>query len=72
MLLKRGPILVEGTEERELLLFTHGFVLSRITFETLVDVLKKRKPGRNRSSLSPFAAIDSDNSGSECHLPCGT
>lgn len=39
MLLKRGPTLFDGTEERELLLFTHGFVLSKIEFNNLVNLL---------------------------------
>ncbi|KAL9183458.1 hypothetical protein ACHAXT_004314 [Thalassiosira profunda] len=39
VLLKRGPILFDGVEERELLLFTHGFLLSRIEFDTLLNIL---------------------------------
>mmetsp|Transcript_50356 Transcript_50356/g.107241 ORF Transcript_50356/g.107241 Transcript_50356/m.107241 type:complete len:616 (+) Transcript_50356:155-2002(+) len=75
VLLKRGPILFDGTDERELLLFTHGFVLSRIEFDTLLNILFTIN-SENPQYLGPeelrdqFNAIDSDQSGAldRCEL----
>ena len=37
VLMKRGPTLLDGIDERELFLFTHGFLLSRIEFDSLMN-----------------------------------
>jgi len=68
VLLKRGPVLVDG-EERELMLFTNGFVLSRVELDTLLDVLLDPDSGKMQQ-LTPedicerFSDIDTDHSGS--------
>lgn len=69
VLLKRGPILIDGAEERELLLFTHGFLLSRITFDTLMDILTSKRKGKALHEAS-FNSIDADGSGNidRCEL----
>lgn len=75
VLLKRGPVLLEGFTERELLLFTHGFVLSRMEGDTLLNILFTIN-SENPEYLSSkqledrFYAIDSDRSGSldRCEL----
>lgn len=66
--MKRGPILLDGIDERELLLFTHGFVLSRIEFDSLMHLLFAMKNGDPNQFTSAqlrkrFDDIDSDNSG---------
>ena len=39
VLLKRGPVLVGGEDERELIMLTNGFVLARVEMDALVDLL---------------------------------
>ena len=39
VLLKRGPVLVSGEDERELIMLTNGFVLARVEMDALVDLL---------------------------------
>ena len=51
VLLKRGPVLVGG-EERELSLFSGGFVLSRVEWNPLVDLLLDASSGKLRRSTS--------------------
>ena len=68
MLLKRGPILFDGTEERELLMFTHGCLLSRMEFDTLLNVLftinSENPEFLDQEELRKrFNAIDTDGSG---------
>ena len=68
VLMKRGPILLDGIDERELLLFTHGFLLSRIEFDSLMSLLFALKNGDPEQFTSAqlkkrFDAIDSDQSG---------
>ena len=69
VLLKRGPVLFDGIEERELLLFTHGFLFSRIEFDSLVHALlsiNEQNPTLSHKELrEKFNTIDSDNSGGE-------
>eukprot|EP00585_Thalassiosira_rotula_P008715 CAMPEP_0196136728 /NCGR_PEP_ID=MMETSP0910-20130528/4940_1 /TAXON_ID=49265 /ORGANISM="Thalassiosira rotula, Strain GSO102" /LENGTH=614 /DNA_ID=CAMNT_0041397063 /DNA_START=35 /DNA_END=1879 /DNA_ORIENTATION=+ len=75
VLLKRGPILSEGEEERELMLLTHGFVMSRIEFDSLLSILFMIN-SENPQYLRPaklrerFDDIDTDQSGSidRCEL----
>ena len=65
MLLKRGPILVDG-EERELMLFTNGFVMSRVELDTLVNLLMDASSGSGMSNeeiCERFSVIDTDQSG---------
>jgi len=73
VLLKRGPVLVDG-EERELMLFTNGFIISRVELDTLVNLLLDASSGRTtshrRNSMltgdeitERFSDIDTDNSG---------
>lgn len=69
VLLKRGPILSDGAEERELLLFTHSFLLSRIEFDTLLNIMvtiNSENPQylNSKQLRERFNAIDSDQSGS--------
>lgn len=66
--MKRGPILLDGIDERELLLFTHGFLLSRIEFDALMHLLFAMKKGDPEQFTSAqlkkrFDDIDSDHSG---------
>jgi len=68
VLMKRGPILLDGIDERELLLFTLGFLLSRIEFDSLMSLLFAMKNGDpaqfTRAQLKKrFDSIDSDHSG---------
>lgn len=67
VLMKRGPILLDGIDERELLLFSHGFLVSRIEFDSLMTLLlaKNGNPAQfTRAQLQKrFDAIDSDHSG---------
>lgn len=77
VLLKRGPILFDGVDERELLLFTHGFLLSRMECDALLNLLFTIN-SENPEYLSSaqlkdrFRAIDSDGSGGKqcCTLLC--
>lgn len=39
VLLKRGPVLFNGGDEREMLIFTHGFLLSRVKFDAPFHIL---------------------------------
>mmetsp|Transcript_20959 Transcript_20959/g.44040 ORF Transcript_20959/g.44040 Transcript_20959/m.44040 type:complete len:646 (-) Transcript_20959:824-2761(-) len=68
VLLKRGPILYDGTEECELMLFTHGLLFSKVEFDALVNTLlsvNERNPALTRKELRvKFNAIDTDGSGS--------
>jgi len=71
VLLKRGPVLVDG-EERELMLFTNGFVLSRVELDALVDLLLDASSGSGgaRGVTSEeiherFSDLDTDGSGCE-------
>lgn len=67
VLLKRGPILLDGVEERELLLFTHAFLLSRVELDSLLDTLftiNSRNPHLSPEHLRErFNEIDTDRSG---------
>ena len=70
VLLKRGPILFDGAEERELFLFTHGVVLSRIEFDSYVNLLFDMSSAKWESKKSMdeemqkrFDALDSDCTG---------
>ncbi|KAL7499451.1 hypothetical protein ACHAWT_006986 [Skeletonema menzelii] len=68
VLMKRGPILLDGIDERELFLFTHGFLLSRIEFDSLMNLLLTMKSGNPEQFTSAelkkrFDDIDSDHSG---------
>ena len=66
--MKRGPVLLDGIDERELLLFSHGFLLSRIEFDSLMNLLLTIKSGNPEHFTSAqlkkrFNDIDSDHSG---------
>ena len=69
VLLKRGPIiLLNGEEERELLLFTHGLLLSRLELDSLINILftlNSENPDLlNSNQLKErFDAVDADGSG---------
>ncbi len=68
VLMKRGPTLLDGIDERELFLFTHGFLLSRIEFDSLMNLLLALESGNPRQFTSAqlkkrFDEIDSDRSG---------
>ena len=68
--MKRGPILASG-EERELMLFTHGFVLANVELDTLIDMMldTNKNSRQNSTSLADrFMEIDADGSGSEFAL----
>lgn len=70
VLLKRGPILLDGVDEREILLFTHGFLLHKLEFDTLLNILftinSENPQYLNSKQLEDrFNAIDSDRSGCE-------
>lgn len=82
VLLKRGPVLVDG-EEREMMLFTNGLVVSRIELDALVDLLMDASSGQSRASKTSlrqrrrasddelcerFSELDTDRSGCECCL----
>ena len=72
VLLKRGPVLACG-EERELLLFSGGFVLSRVELDTLVNLLLDASSGRMKHLTSEelcerFSDIDTDGSGCEYEM----
>ena len=68
VLLKRAPILFDGVDEREMLLFTHSFLLSRMEFDSLLNLLFTIN-SKNPECLNPkqlrerFDAIDTDKSG---------
>ncbi len=66
--MKRGPTLLDGIDERELFLFTHGFLLSRIEFDSLMNLLLTTKSANPDNFTSAqlkkrFDDIDSDHSG---------
>eukprot|EP00804_Cyclotella_cryptica_P001785 CCRYP_018588-RB/>CCRYP_018588-RB protein AED:0.29 eAED:0.29 QI:100/1/1/1/0.8/0.66/6/1051/628 len=70
VLLKRGPTFLDAADERELLLFTHGFVLSRIEFDNFLNLLFDMNAVKFVSQehtaeemQKRFEAIDSDGSG---------
>ena len=71
VLLKRGPILFNGADEMELLLFTHGIVFSRIQFDSLMSLLLAMNTEKKAVNLTAkqlqkrFDSIDSDGSGGE-------
>ena len=66
-------------EERELMLFTNGFIISRVELDTLVNLLLDASSGRTtshrRNSMltddeiaERFSDIDTDNSGGKYFL----
>ena len=68
ILLKRGPILLNGGKEREMLLFTHGFLLSRIELGTALNILfainsKHPQYSNSRKLKDQFNTITSDKNG---------
>jgi len=68
VLLKRGPVLLGG-EERELMLFTNGFLFSRVELDTLLNLLlnvnSEGAEDLTSEQLSQrFCDIDVDRSGS--------
>ena len=68
VLLKRGPILLNGEEERELLIFTHGLLTSRLEFDSLINILftiNSENPELLDSEQlrERFNAVDADGSG---------
>ena len=63
VLLKRGPTLSNGTDERELLLFTHAFVLSRIGLDALMEIMFTLNSEDPTQLTNRFDEIDSDQSG---------
>ena len=71
VLLKRGPVLAGG-EERELMLFTNGFVLSNVELDTLIKMIMDSSSGRTENPenlTSRFSDLDTDGSGCElCEL----
>ena len=73
VLLKRGPTLLDGAEERELLLFTHGIVISRIEFDNLVNLLFDMNSFASKADgeeelQKRFDSIDSDCTGGKSVL----
>ena len=68
VLLKRAPVLFDGVDEREMLLFTHSFLFSRMEFDSLLNLLFTIN-SKNPECLNPkqlrdrFDAIDTDKSG---------
>jgi hypothetical protein len=68
VLLKRGPILFDAGHERELMLFTHHFLLSRTELSSLLYTLfainSENPEYLNLRQLEDrFNAIDTDGSG---------
>lgn len=68
VLLKRGPVLLGG-EERELMVFTNGFLLARVELDKLVNLLLDVNPKGAEDLASDqwterFRDIDTDYSGS--------
>ena len=67
VLMKRGPILLDGIDERELFLFSHGFLLSRIEFDALMNLLfhinEKPEQFDSLKLKERFDEIDTDKSG---------
>eukprot|EP00581_Thalassiosira_minuscula_P006568 CAMPEP_0183742150 /NCGR_PEP_ID=MMETSP0737-20130205/64047_1 /TAXON_ID=385413 /ORGANISM="Thalassiosira miniscula, Strain CCMP1093" /LENGTH=390 /DNA_ID=CAMNT_0025977685 /DNA_START=266 /DNA_END=1435 /DNA_ORIENTATION=- len=68
VLLKRGPVLLNG-EERELMLFTNGFLFSRVELNELANLLVNDDRGGSAGVTHEhlrerFSDIDVDNSGS--------
>eukprot|EP00578_Thalassiosira_sp_NH16_P013609 CAMPEP_0181113522 /NCGR_PEP_ID=MMETSP1071-20121207/20392_1 /TAXON_ID=35127 /ORGANISM="Thalassiosira sp., Strain NH16" /LENGTH=516 /DNA_ID=CAMNT_0023197565 /DNA_START=216 /DNA_END=1763 /DNA_ORIENTATION=- len=75
VLLKRGPILLDGTNEKEMMLFTHGFMLSNMEFSSLLNIIftiNSENPHylNSQKLRERFDAIDTDGSGSldRCEL----
>ena len=73
VLLKRGPILFDGVNERELLLFTQGFLFSRIEFDSLLNIMfmiNSENPQYlgSRELKARFNSIDSDESGCKLRI----
>ena len=80
VLLKRGPVLVGGEDERELIMMTYGFVLARVEMDALVDLLLDKAPSGDADEdvgeeealaaeeklRERFNAIDTDHSGCKC------
>ena len=67
VLLKRGPVLLGG-EERELMIFTNGFLFSRVELNKLVNLLLDVDPEGAEDHISEqlsqrFHDIDIDRSG---------
>ncbi len=73
VLLKRGTVLL-GREERELMLFTNGFVVSRVELDVLVNLLLNASSSGRMEKLAPeriteqFSAINTDGGGCEYPL----
>lgn len=68
VLLKRGPILINGVDERELLVFTHGLLTSRLEFDSLINILftiNSENPELldSKQLREKFDAVDADGSG---------
>ena len=65
VLLKRGPVLSSSDEEeRELMVFTNGFVLSRVELDSFVNKLFDDGDDMSVDQLSErFSQIDVDHSG---------
>jgi hypothetical protein len=68
VLLKRGPILCDGGNERELMLFTHNFLVSKMEFNSLLHILftinSENPQYLNTKQLEDrFNAIDTDQNG---------
>ena len=68
VLLKRGPTLIDGGHERELMLFTHYFLVSKMELNMLVNILftinSENPEYLNAEQLEDrFNEIDSDGNG---------
>lgn len=68
VLLKRGPTLIDGGHERELMIFTHYFLISKVEFNMLVNILftinSENPEYLNTQQLEDrFNQIDSDGNG---------
>lgn len=68
VLLKRGPTLINGVDERELLVFTHGLLTSRLEFDSLINILftiNSENPELldSKQLREKFDAVDADGSG---------
>jgi len=59
VLLKRGPVLLNG-EERELMIFTNGFVFSHIDLDTLIRMLLDLEGNKSSDSEGRRAAAEND------------
>lgn len=66
VLLKRGTVLLRG-EERELMVFTYGFLFSRVEVDTLINLLLDTGPGENELDMERweerFRDLDTGHSG---------